>query len=191
MEMGLFEGLRQEGYGAILADPPWRFKLRSEKDLSKSPQGQYPCMSHEELCRMPVTDLAARDCVLIMWATWPMIQQAIDLMSAWEFTYKSGGAWAKQSKSGSKWAFGTGYIFRSASEPFIVGSRGKPLYQSRSVRNLIVAPVREHSRKPDDMHLMVERLVQGPYLEMFARQRRSLWDSWGNECDKFTGGVAL
>lgn len=181
----MFEGLKNGGYGAILADPPWRFKLRSEKNLSKSPQGQYTCMDQRDLCGLPVSELAATDCIMIMWATWPMIEHALALMSAWGFTYKSGGAWAKQSSTGSKWSFGTGYIFRPASEPFIIGSRGMPVYTSRSVRNLIVAPVREHSRKPDDMHSMVERLSSGPYLELFARQRKLGWDSWGNECYKF------
>ncbi len=122
---------------------------------------------------------------MVMWATWPMINEALDLMKAWGFTYKTGGSWAKQSSTGKKWAFGTGYVLRSANEPFLLGTIGRPAYKSASVRNLIVAPVREHSRKPDDMHHMVEQLVDGPYLELFARQTRPGWTVWGNEIDKY------
>jgi N6-adenosine-specific RNA methylase IME4 len=177
-------------YKAILCDPPWRFTLHSAKGESKSAQAHYQCMSMTELRALPVGQLAAPDSLMIMWATWPMINEALDLMKAWGFTFKTGGSWAKQSSTGKKWAFGTGYVLRSANEPFILGTVGRPTYKSASVRNLIVAPVREHSRKPDDMHQMVEHLVDGPYLELFARAPRSNWTIWGNEADKFAEAIA-
>lgn len=129
----------------------------------------------------PVSDIAAKDSVMFMWATFPMLPQALALMEAWGFTYKTGGAWAKQSKTGAKWAFGTGYLFRSASELLLVGTRGKPKWNSRSERNLWIAPVREHSRKPDCVYEMIERAVSGPRLEMFARRHRDGWTAWGDE----------
>jgi len=130
-----------------------------------------------------------------------MLPEALAVMEAWGFDYVSGGAWGKQSSTGNKWQFGTGYVLRSASEPLLVGRRGKPKVQSHSIRNLIVTdtagdeftnftawiadPVREHSRKPDDTHAMVEALFSPPYVELFARQRRRGWTSWGNDLDKF------
>lgn len=172
-------------YGLILADPPWAFRLHSDKGDRKSPQAHYPCMGQADLATLPVNQLAASDCALLMWATAPMIREAITLMAAWGFTYKTMGSWAKQSSTGAAWAFGTGYCFRSASEFFLLGTTGKPKVRSRSVRNLIVAPVREHSRKPDQLHAMAEALYAGPYVELFARKRRAGWDAWGNDVDRF------
>ena len=180
-----FADLRPLSYGAILADPRWAFELRSEKGEEKAPQAHYGCMDLDAIKALPVSHLAGGDCLLIMWATAPMLPQAIDTMAAWGFRFVSAGAWAKQSKTGQKWAFGTGYVMRSAAEFFLVGATGSPTYLSRAIRNLIVAPIREHSRKPDDMHLMIETLVAGPYLELFARSRRAGWDAWGNETTKF------
>jgi N6-adenosine-specific RNA methylase IME4 len=172
-------------YGLILADPPWAFRLHSDKGDRKSPQAHYGCMGAGELAALPVDQLAAPDCALLMWATAPMLPDALMLMAQWGFRFKSAGAWAKQSSTGAGWAFGTGYCFRSAAEFFLLGTLGKPKVRSRSVRNLVVAPVREHSRKPDQLHAMAEALYAGPYLELFARQRRPGWDVWGNDVDRF------
>lgn len=180
-----FGDLQMFGYGAILADPPWYFRNFSAKGEAKNPVAHYACMSTADIAALPVTQLAKPDCALLMWATAPMLPDAISLMSAWGFTFKSAGAWAKQSSTGAKWAFGTGYCFRSAAEFFLLGTIGKPAIQSRAVRNLIVAPVREHSRKPEDQYAMVEALFAGPYLELFSRTSRPGWDAWGNETGKF------
>lgn len=168
-------------YGAIIADPPWYFRNYSAAGEKKNPVAHYSCMDTLDLADLPVNQLAAPDCAMFMWATAPMLPDAIDLMKAWGFEYKSAGAWAKQSSTGTKWAFGTGYCFRSAAEFFILGTIGNPPVRSRSVRNLIVEPVREHSRKPDELHWMVEQLYDGPFAELFARERRVDWDTWGDE----------
>lgn len=180
-----FGDLKQFHYGAILADPPWRFFNYSAKGEAKNPVAHYACMTGSELAALPVNHLAADDCALFMWATAPMLPDALALMATWGFTFKSMGAWAKQSSTGKKWAFGPGYVFRSALEPYIVGTRGKPKVLSHSVRNLIVAPTREHSRKPDQAHLDVEALYAGPRAELFGRSSRVGWDVWGNETAKF------
>lgn len=172
-------------YGVILADPPWTFKTYSDNGLEKSPQAHYVCMTIDEINKMPITDCAAEDSVLILWATAPMMLLAFETMAAWGFKYKTMGPWAKQSKTGNKWAFGTGYILRSASEFWLIGTRGKPKPLRHDVRNLIVAPVREHSRKPEEIYHIAETLYEGPRLELFARQKREGWDCWGNETDKF------
>ena len=182
-----FPNLTPLHYGCILADPPWRFANYSAKGEAKNPVAHYGCMSATDLAALPVGHLAAPDCALIMWATAPLLPDAIELMRVWGFTFKSAGAWAKQSSTGQKWAFGTGYCFRSAAEFFLLGTIGKPKVRSRSVRNLIVAPVREHSRKPEDQYTMVEALFDGPYCELFSRTNRAGWDSWGAETGKFQG----
>jgi N6-adenosine-specific RNA methylase IME4 len=174
-------------FSLIMADPPWRFVTRSVKGLKKSPQAHYDCMDLDAIKALPVADIAAPDCLLFMWATAPMLPQALDVMAAWGFTFKTMGAWAKQSSTGQKWAFGTGYILRSASEPFLIGTRGRVKIKSRSERNLIVAPIREHSRKPDATRDMLDRMVpDGDRLEMFAREAAPGWQAWGNQVDLFS-----
>lgn len=172
-------------FGVIYADPPWYFKNFSEKGEEKNPVAHYPCMEMDKMKALPVLFSAAQDSVCFMWATFPMLKEALELMDAWGFKYKSGGAWHKKTVNG-KTAFGTGYIFRSAAELFIVGTNGKPEIKNRSTRNLIEAAAREHSRKPDETYGIIENLFAGPYLELFARSKRPGWESWGNQTDKFT-----
>lgn len=172
-------------YRVILADPAWAFALRTPKGEGKSPQAHYRCMPLDDIQALPVSQLAAPDCACIMWATAPMLPQAITTLKAWGFTYKSAGTWAKQSPTGASWAFGTGYIYRTAAEFWLLGTIGRPAQRSRSIRNLIVAPRREHSRKPDQMHTDIEAMYDGPYVELFARSQRPGWECWGNETTKF------
>ena len=173
-------------YRLILMDFPWKFETRSAKGEGKSAQAHYPCMTIDEGKAMPVGHLAAPDCALVMWGIWSLLPGALELMAFWGFEYKTGGAWAKQSKTGKSLAFGGGYIYRGASEFWLLGTIGEPKIASKSVRNLIVAPLREHSRKPDQMHRDLERLYPGPRCELFARQRRPGWDVFGNQIDKFS-----
>ena len=175
-------------YQTILADPPWRFRNYSAKGEKKNPIAHYDCMSLDDIKALPVSELAAPNCALVVWATWPLLPQALEVMAAWGFTYKTGGSWAKQSKTGRRWQFGTGYILRSACEPFLVGTKGQPPVRARNVRNLVVAPIREHSRKPDELYTELERLFDGPRCELFARQRRPGWDASGRELGKFNLG---
>ncbi len=177
-------------YGCILADPPWRFVNYSPAGEVKNPLAHYQCMNLDAIKALPVGHLAAPNCALVMWATAPLLPAAIDTMAAWGFTFKSAGAWAKQSSTGGKWAFGTGYCYRSAAEFYLLGTIGRPQQLVRNVRNLIVAPVREHSRKPDAMRADLERLWPGQRLELFGRQQSPGWDVWGNETGKFNSDAA-
>lgn len=173
------------GFRTIYADPAWLFELRSEKGEEKSPQAQYDCHPVDAMAQIPVQMVAARNSALFMWATFPGLLDALRLMEAWGFEYKTGGAWGKQSKTGTKINFGTGYIFRSAAELLLVGTRGSPSWESKSIRNLWLSPIREHSRKPECVIEDIERLGIGPRLELFARQARPGWTAWGNEIGKF------
>lgn len=186
-----FGDLRPLHYGAIYADPAWLFKLRSKKGEAKSPQAHYRCMPLKEIQALPVGHLAAPDCLLVMWATFPMLPQAIETLQLWGFQYKTGGSWAKRSRTGKKWAFGPGYIVRSASEVWLIGTIGSPRIKSKSIRNLLVDPIREHSRKPESGWQMVEKLADGPYCELFGRGQRPGWDVWGNETEKFTAAAPV
>ncbi len=173
-------------YRTILADPPWKFKTYSDEGRDKSAEAHYATMTLDEIKRLPVSHLAHPDgALLIMWATAPMVPQALEVVEAWGFEYCTMGAWAKQSSTGRKWAFGTGYRLRSAMEPFIVATLGKPATLSLSQRNLIVAPVREHSRKPDEMYDLAEAIGAVPRCELFSRTDREGWDSWGDQAGRY------
>lgn len=185
-----FGNLQMFGYGAILADPPWSYEMYSGKGYGKAPESQYQTMSDTAIKALPVNHLAARDCILFMWAIWPKADVALEVMRAWGFKFKTGGAWHKRTVHG-KTAFGPGYIFRTASEPYFVGTIGRPHLGSKSIRNLIDAKTRGHSRKPDDMRRNIEKLTPKAYrCELFAREAWPGNDVWGNETGKFTEVVA-
>jgi N6-adenosine-specific RNA methylase IME4 len=176
-------------FRVILADPPWKFANWSQAGEGRNPTRHYSCMTLAELKAFPreigLDFICAPDCALLMWSTFPMLPQSMELLAAWGFKYKSGGAWTKLTKDGRP-HFGTGYIYRSAAELWLLGTRGKPKTRSASVRNAILAERRENSRKPDQMHADIERLYAGPYLELFAREDRPGWTVWGNETGKFS-----
>jgi N6-adenosine-specific RNA methylase IME4 len=173
------------GYAVILADPPWRFKTRSDKGLGKSPQKHYSCMDLQDICALPVVDCAAEDCVLFLWCTWPMIFEARHVIGSWGFRY-SGLAWEwiKFNPVTEKFAFGTGYGTRKNVEPCLLARRGSPKLLSRSERDFIFSPQREHSRKPDEQYERIERMYAGSKLELFARYSRDGWASWGDEIEE-------
>ena len=189
MTAGLFADLPKNRFGAILADAPWSFRTWSKTRQTRA--ADYDVMDVENIKSLPVVDLAADDCVLFLWAISPMLPQALTVMDAWRFTFKSVAFyWAKttpktDSSWAPKWHCGLGYWTRANAELCLLGTRGKPKRLSKSVQQLIVAPRREHSRKPDEIHDRIERLVAGPYLELFARQTRPGWSAWGNEVSKF------
>jgi N6-adenosine-specific RNA methylase IME4 len=143
-------------------------------------------MGLDQIKSLPVAELAESDSLLWLWATQAQLHQAFAVMESWGFAFKTAGAWAKQSPTGASWAFGTGYVLRSAAEFWLIGTGGRPKPESRSERNLIVAPVREHSRKPDQAYEMLERMFPSQRrCELFARSSRSGWDCWGIETQKF------
>jgi len=168
-------------YRVIVADPPWHFDLYSERGNAKSPQAHYATMPTAEIEALPVGHLAAGDCVLALWATAPMLPVACRVLVAWGFRYVTFDAWAKQSRTGRHWAFGPGYVFRTAAEICLIGKMGSLSQNSHSERNLIVAPVRRHSQKPEELQAQLERMYEGPYAELFARRRRPGWSAWGDQ----------
>lgn len=189
-----FDPLMPMKYGAILADPPWDHVMRSEKGHAKSPQAHYGTMSLGEIKALPVNQLAGPNCLLFLWSTWPHLPQAIEVMAAWGFRYTSGGNWNKRTPTG-KLTFGLGYVLRDASEPFLIGTIGRPERKSRSIRNVIEAAElpdtiealrREHSRKPVEMRQIIDTLLPHEHAcELFAREPWAGREVWGNQVDRF------
>jgi len=190
-----FAGLPRGHFKAILADPPWHFQAWASPPYGKgrAAESHYLTMREPELAAMPVGELAAEDSVLFMWSCWPMIEQAFRMMKAWGFIFKTCGfCWIKADARQIQMFdeevtpdMLLGYWTRSNSEVCLLGTKGKPKRNAADVRQAIIAPKREHSRKPDGIHERIERLVAGPYLELFARQSRPGWTTWGNEATKF------
>jgi len=171
-------------YGLIMADIPWTFDNWSVAGEVKNASAKYECQDLNWAKSLRVGDIAARDCVLWLWATNPLLDVAFDVMSAWGFKFKTAGHWSKKTVNG-KQAFGTGYILRCAGEPFLIGTVGEP-WTARNVRSVIEGPVREHSRKPDEAFEAAECLCGDvPRAELFSRQPRAGWDVMGNETAKF------
>ena len=174
-------------FGAIMADPGIAFRAYSSKGEGRSPQRHYRCSSVAELLKLRIADIASADCFLFLWVPLRSVDLVGPLMCAWGFVF-SGSAfvWAKQNKTGAGWFMGNGYGTRHNAEVCWLGRRGKPQRKSMAVRELIVAPRREHSRKPDEVYQRIEALTAGPYLELFARQQWPGWTCVGDELERFT-----
>jgi len=173
-------------FGAILADPGIAFRAYSSEGEGRSPQKHYRCTPIADLLKVPVAEIAAADCFLFLWVPLRSVDLVLPLMGAWGFVF-SGSAfvWAKQNKSGAGYFMGNGYGTRHNAEVCWLGRRGKPKRRSKAVRELIVAPRREHSRKPDEVYQRIEALCAGPYLELFARQQWPNWVCVGEESKRF------
>lgn len=133
-------------YGIIYADPPWSYRNKSSRGAADN---HYPTMKLKDICALPVQDLAKDNCVLFMWATYPAIKEALQVVEAWGFTYKTiGFQWVKLNKSGVGYFLGTGNWTRANSEICLLAVKGKPKRKSASVSQLIISPVERHSKKP-------------------------------------------
>ena len=194
-EPSLLGNLDRGKYGAILADPPTRFEtwdsatnVAARGTKTKPATIHYRTMTHEDLAALPVADLAAANCVLFLWCSWPTIAGTFDLIERWDFTYKTCAfSWMKADpyRLFAEPRMGMGYRTRANTEHCLLATRGKPKRLHADVRQAILELPREHSRKPDCVYERIERLVAGPYLELFARQSRAGWDSWGDQATKF------
>lgn len=176
-------GLPSGQYGAILADPAWSFRTYANDNVAPARGKQpYSVMSLDDIKALPVAQVAAKDCLLFMWTVSHLQAAAFDVAAAWGFQPVSlAFVW-------DKGRMGMGYWTRQETEICHLFKRGRPKRKSKGVRQLIKAPRREHSRKPDEVYERIEALVGGPYLELFARQAWPGWSAWGNETGRF--GVA-
>lgn len=171
-------------FGCILCDPPWAFRTFSKRSIVPARGMQpYETMSLADIKALPVGEVADRDCLLFMWTVSHLQGEAINVAAAWGFKPVSVAfVW-------DKGRMGMGYWTRQEVEICHLFKRGNPRRLSKGVRSVIRAPRREHSRKPDEQYERIEALVSGPYLELFARNERSGWVSWGNQTDKFNAAA--
>lgn len=185
------QALPDKKYGVIYADPEWKFEVYSEDTgMDRSADNHYPTSGTDAICARPVGDIAADDCVLFLWATVPMLPDALRVMSAWGFTYKSHCIWTKDK-------LGTGYWFRNSHELLLVGTKGKVPAPAMGTQwpSTIEGRVGKHSAKPDRFYELIEEYFPNlPKIELNARRARPGWDSWGNEapaetCDAATGEI--
>lgn len=182
-------------YRIIYADPPWGFKTWSgpeKKVASRGSVAPYQTMEMQDIAALPVAAIAADDCCLFMWVVWPTLPEALKIIGAWGFEYKTCAfCWLKTNPY-RLWALeedvymGLGYWTRANSEVCLLATRGKPKRIDSGVRQGIIEPRREHSRKPAAVRERIVQLVGDvPRVELFARHATAGWDVWGNETDRF------
>ena len=168
-------------YKIIYADPPWRY---DDKNCNGNCQSHYNTMNIKDICNLPIKDITDKDSVLFLWCTYPMLKEGLKVIDAWGFKYKTiGFTWIKQNKTNCFLFLGMGYYTRENAELCILATKGKPLPRvSRSVHQVILSKIREHSRKPDETRDRIVQLFGDlPRIELFARQQVDGWDCWGNE----------
>ena len=171
-------------FDLIAADPPWTFKTYSERGQKKSPQAHYSCLPIEAIAALPVADLAAADCWLLLWTCAPLLDVAFDVLAAWRFDYVSRTAWRKITCNGLE-RLGPGYVVRTVHEDILIARRGRPAI-GKPFKSIFDGEAREHSRKPESFYRHAEQFAPGARrLDLFSRQRRPGWSVWGDQIDKF------
>ena len=173
-------------YNIIYADPAWSYK---DKALAGNRGAccKYPVMSISDIANLPIKNIAADDCVLFMWVTMPKLNECFDVIKAWGFEYKTCAfTWVKKNKKSDTLFMGMGRWTRANSELCLLATKGKPKRVAADVHSVIVSPIEQHSKKPDETRNRIVRLCGNlPRVELFARQKTEGWDVWGNEvtCD--------
>lgn len=181
----LLKDVGKKKFGTILADPPWQFTNRTGKMAPEHKRLQrYPTLPLQEIKDLPIEAIVKDTAHLYLWVPNALIQEGLQVMSHWGFTYKTNIIWYKVRKDGGPDRRGVGFYFRNVTEIILFGVRGKnarTLQPGRSQENIIVSRKREHSRKPDEQYEIIESCSSGPRIELFARGKRDGWFSWGNQ----------
>ncbi len=175
--------------GAVLADPPWQFTNRTGKVAPEHRRlRRYATLTLQEIKEIPVSLACAAQCHLYLWVPNALLQEGLEVMSAWGFQYKTNIVWHKVRKDGGPDGRGVGFYFRNTTELVLFGVRGglRTLPPGRRQVNMIKSRKREHSRKPEELYDIIEACSPGPYLELFARGRRSeKWIVWGDQSENY------
>ena len=175
-------------FGTILIDPPWRFTNRTGKMAPEHRRlHRYPTMSFQEIAELPVGKLALPNSHLYLWAPNALLMEALTIMKAWGFTYKTNIVWYKVRKDGGPDGRGVGFYFRNVTELLLFGVKGhlRTLKPGRTQVNIISSRKQEHSRKPETAHKIIRQCSPGPYLELFAREKVPGWTQWGNQLETY------
>lgn len=191
-----FEGLPRGAFRSLLIDPPWAYKVRSAKGMGRSAERHYRTMSLDEIAALPVAALMMPDAFVWMWVTAPFLAAGhhATVLNAWGFRPSSlAFVWVKTNdantiKHAQTWDevlfSGMGFTTRQNVEVVVLGRRGSPKRIDKAVRQVVVAPVRAHSEKPEEVARRIERYCEGPHIEAFARRTRPGWTSFGDEVGK-------
>lgn len=177
-----------EKHGTILIDPPWRFSNRTGKVGPEHKRlHRYQTLTFEQIENLPISHIALPKSHLYLWCPNALLAEALAIMKAWGFTYKTNVVWYKVRKDGGPDGRGVGFYFRNVTELLLFGVKGRlrTLKPGRSQVNMIISRKEEHSKKPDQVYGLIERCSPGPYLELFARQRVAGWTQWGDQVDTY------
>jgi N6-adenosine-specific RNA methylase IME4 len=185
-------------YNIIYADPAWNYQTRFDDLMGSRGDGEtYPTMTTEDICNLPIKNIADENCILFMWATFPCLIDAIKVIEAWGFEYKTlGFVWIKTNKK-QDWVqtsflpyesislfWGMGYYTRANAEICLIGKRGKIEIINKDVHSVIISNIEKHSKKPIEVRDKIIRLVGDlPRVELFARENADGWDAWGNQVE--------
>ncbi len=169
-------------YQIIYADPAWAY---ADQGCQGTMANHYKGMKIEDICNLPVDKIADENCVLFLWTTFPMLKEALRVIEAWGFTYKTiGFNWIKRNKSDCGFFFGLGRWTRGNGEPCLLATKGKPKRVNNAVSQLIFEPRRKHSEKPPEIRDRIVTLIGDlPRIELFAREKTLGWSVWGNEVE--------
>lgn len=160
-------------YQVIYADPPWQY---DNSGFNESAENQYPTMTIDEICVLPIESLCTDESILFLWATNPLLEDALKVMRAWGFAYKTNMAWIKDK------ARGKGWFLKSKHELILIGTRKNTPHPAERLDSCFEANRGDvHSRKPECVYGMIEAMYPGKKVELFARQTRKGWTVWGNE----------
>ena len=167
-------------YNIIYADPPWAYR---DKKCNGNCEEHYKTMNVEDIKKIPIKNISDNDSILFLWCTYPMLNEAQEVIKSWGFKYKTiAFQWIKKNKKSDSFFFGLGRWTRGNSECCLLATKGKPKRISNNVSQLIISPIREHSRKPDEAREKIVKLMGNlTKIELFARQEVEGWDCWGNE----------
>lgn len=183
------DGIGRRKFATILADPPWRFHNKTGKMAPEHKRlSRYRTLSFAEIEALPVAAVVGDTAHLYLWVPNALLPQGLNVMAQWGFQYKTNLVWYKVRKDGGPDRRGVGFYFRNVTEIILFGVKGKnarTLPPGRSQENIISSRKREHSRKPDEQYGLIEACSPGPYLELFARGRRSNWFAWGNQSKEY------
>lgn len=169
-------------YKTIVADPPWQYRNKNTGgSMISGSNAKYPTLSLEEICNLPIPDISDKNCVLFLWSTTPLNDYAFEVMKAWKFQYKTKIYWRKIM------SLGMGFWFRGQVEECLIGIKGNVKAFRCQKPNFIQSKVRNHSQKPEEFFQLIEPEIEkynlNPKIELFARESRVGWDSWGNEVE--------
>lgn len=174
-------------FDVIYADPPWSYRVYHNKGKGRSAEHHYQTMTAEDIYGLDVAGVAAEDCVLFLWVTFPCLAEGLETIRHWGFVYKTlGFCWVKRNKrKANTWFWGLGFWTRANPEICLIATKGKPKRLSKSVHSIVDTPIEAHSRKPEEVRLRIEELMgeEGRKLELFARRRSPGWVCLGNEID--------